>query len=44
MKKGLALLLAILMIGPFVACGSEDDYAHGSTETVLKLGDHEVPE
>ena len=43
MKKILALLLALGMLFSLAACG-EDDYAHGGTETVLKLGDHEVPE
>ena len=43
MKKILALLLAIMFVMSLAACG-EPDYAHGSTKTVLKLGDHKVSE
>ena len=43
MKKIVAIFLAVLMLVGLTAC-KENKYAHGSEETVLKIGDHKVSE
>jgi|GEM_PF-2137584 len=43
MKKTIAILLCLVAALGLFACG-EKGYAHGSTDTVLNIGSHKVPE
>ena len=43
MKKVFAILLVLASVVGLFACG-EKEYVHGSTETVMKIGSHSVPE